>query len=344
MLYLCKLQLKREIEMRKFKTAIFLTVSLATAFQAQAQDPEFTQFYAAPIYTNPAMAGTATCGGGGRVVLNYRNQWPSLPGTFITTSASYDQHFDKIGGGVSLMVLDDRAGEGLLRSQSVSAGYAFQLAVNRRFTMRFGLEGQYGQRSIDWKRLRFEDQIDPSSGFTGITAEPFVTDPVKYANFSTGVVGYTERFYAGLAVHNLIEPVQSFFGDDRAVIPRRYTAHGGIVIPLDGRKNPESTISPNVLFMQQNKFTQMNIGFYYNKGPLVTGLWFRQTFGTYTNSDALMALVGFRKDKFKFGYSFDLTVSDARSAAPVSHEISAGIEWCAKKPSRKYRKLSCPDF
>ena len=59
MLYLCKLQLKREIEMRKFKTAIFFTVSLATAFQAQAQDPEFTQFYAAPIYTNPAMAGTA---------------------------------------------------------------------------------------------------------------------------------------------------------------------------------------------------------------------------------------------------------------------------------------------
>ena len=49
--------------------------------------------------------------------------------------------------------------------------------------------------------------------------------------------------------------------------------------------------------MLQNKFTQMNIGFYYNKGPLVTGLWFRQTFGEYTNSDALMALVGFRKDK-----------------------------------------------
>jgi len=330
--------------MKNFKCTILSLLCLLFVSQVQAQDPEFTQFYAAPIYTNPAMAGTGTCNGGGRVVLNYRNQWPSLPGTFITSSASYDQHFDAIGGGVSLLVVDDRAGEGLLRSQSVSAGYAFQLEVNKRFAMRFGIEGQYGTRSIDWERLRFEDQIDPSAGFTLKTAEQFSNDPVNYANFAAGVVGYSEQFYAGLAVHNLIEPVQSFFSNPEAVIPRRYTVHGGVVIPLDGRKNPQSTISPNVLFMQQNKFTQMNIGFYYNKGPLVTGLWFRQTFGESTNSDALMALVGFRKDKFKFGYSFDLTVSDARSAAPVSHEISAGIEWCAKKPSRRYRKMSCPDF
>jgi len=330
--------------MTKFKIAALLVFFLFLFQGVYAQDPEFTQFYAAPVYTNPAMAGTGSCNGGGRVVLNYRNQWPSLPGTFITTSASYDQHFDNIGGGVSLLILDDRAGEGLLRSQTVSAGYSFQLDVNRRFTMRFGIEGQYGQRSIDWLRLRFEDQIDESKGFVNPTAEPYVSDGVGFANFSTGVLGYTERFYAGVAVHNLIEPNQSFFGNPDAIVPRRFTAHSGVVIPLDGRKNPESTISPNMLFMLQNKFTQMNIGFYYNKGPLVTGLWFRQTFGEYGNSDALMALVGFRKDRFKFGYSFDLTVSDARSAAPSSHEISAGIEWCARKPNRKYRRLSCPDF
>lgn len=330
--------------MRKLQTTLLLILGLCFAVDVQAQDPEFTQFYAAPIYTNPALAGTGTCGGGGRVVLNYRNQWPSLPGTFVTSSASYDQHFDKIGGGISLLLLDDRAGEGLLSSKTASVGYAYQLEVNRRVAIRFGIEGQYGQRSIDWEKLRFEDQIDPSQGFVRETAEQYNGDPVNYANFNTGMVVYTERFYGGVAVHNLIEPVQSFFGNPDAIIPRRYTAHSGVVIPLDGRKNPKTTISPNVLFMLQNKFTQMNIGFYYNKGPLVTGLWFRQTFGEYKNSDALMALVGFRKDKFKFGYSFDITVSDARAAAPASHEISAGIEWCARKPSRKYRKLSCPDF
>jgi hypothetical protein len=34
------------------------------AMNAYAQDPEFTQFYAAPIYTNPAMAGSAVCNSG----------------------------------------------------------------------------------------------------------------------------------------------------------------------------------------------------------------------------------------------------------------------------------------
>lgn len=330
--------------MKIFKVGLLSFLGLLLSTGVYAQDPELTQFYAAPIYTNPAMAGTGSCDGGGRVTLNYRNQWPSLPGTFVTTAASYDQHFDKIGGGVGLLVMHDQAGEGLLTSTTVSGVYSYQLRVNRKFTMRFGIEGQYGQRSIDWQRLRFEDQIDPTTGFDKPTAEQFSSPTVGFANFAAGVLGYTENFYGGFAVHNLIEPNQSFFGNPDAIVPRRYTAHGGVVIPLDGRKNPESTISPNVLFMLQNQFTQMNIGFYYNKGPLVTGLWFRQTFGEFGNADALMALVGFRKDRFKFGYSYDLTVSDARAAAPGSHEISAGIEWCARTPNRRYRKLSCPDF
>jgi type IX secretion system PorP/SprF family membrane protein len=335
---------KRIVQMKGLKFLLILTLGFLLSFDAKAQDPEFTQFYATPVYTNPALAGTGSCFGGGRIVLNYRNQWPSLPGTFVTTAASYDQHFDAVGGGIGVLVMDDRAGEGRLKSTNASLVYSYKLAVNRKFEMRFGIQGEFGQRSIDWQRLRFEDQIDPQAGFVNATAETFNNQTISYANFAAGVVGYTQNFYAGLAVHNIIEPNQSFFQNPEGIVPRRFTAHGGVVIPLDGRKVPESTISPNVLFMMQNQFTQMNLGFYFNKGPLVTGLWFRQTFGEFGNSDALMALVGFRKDKFKFGYSYDLTVSDARSAAPGSHEVSAGIEWCAKKRPRTYRKLSCPDF
>ena len=59
-----------------------------------AQDPELTQFYAAPVYTNPALAGSAVCqsGAAGRLAINYRNQWPNLPGTFRSYCVSWDQH------------------------------------------------------------------------------------------------------------------------------------------------------------------------------------------------------------------------------------------------------------
>ncbi|HAV25306.1 MAG TPA: hypothetical protein DCX01_03920, partial [Bacteroidetes bacterium] len=52
--------------MKNIKTAILFIFGIFVSSQVLAQDPEFTQFYAAPIYTNPAMAGTGTCNGGGR--------------------------------------------------------------------------------------------------------------------------------------------------------------------------------------------------------------------------------------------------------------------------------------
>lgn len=312
--------------------------------ELKAQDPEFTQFYAAPLYTNPAFAGTANCGG--RVVLNYRNQWPSLPGTFRTFAGSYDQHFDGIGGGIGLLATRDVAGDGLLTTTQFSGIYSYQIAVNRKFTMRAAIQATFQQRTIDFSRLRFADQIVARRGFVNPTNENLPTTSVSYPNFAAGILGYSKYFFAGLAVHNLNEPNQSFFGnsDPGTTVPRRFTLHSGLVIPLEKvkrGKEPDMTISPNILWMIQEKFMQVNLGFYINQGPLVAGLWFRQT---APNSDAMMVLLGFRHNQFKFGYSYDLTVSSARAAAPGSHEISAAIEWCSKKRPTKFRKLTCPDF
>ncbi len=47
--------------------------------------------------------------------------------------------------------------------------------------------------------------------------------------------------------------------------------------------------------MVQRNFTQLNLGFYVNKGPLVTGMWFRQTFGNYNTSDAVILLMASEK-------------------------------------------------
>ncbi|HQK98508.1 MAG TPA: type IX secretion system membrane protein PorP/SprF, partial [Bacteroidia bacterium] len=78
---------------------LFLCLLVGLSLVADAQDPQFTQFYANPLYLNPAFAGSGRCP---RVGINYRNQWPALKQTYITTSASYDQHFDALNGGVGL--------------------------------------------------------------------------------------------------------------------------------------------------------------------------------------------------------------------------------------------------
>src|SRR6188768_1521033 len=109
----------------------------------KAQDPEFTQFYANPLYLNPAFAGSARCP---RVALNYRNQWPSLQGTFVTYSASYDQQVDALSGGLGFLAVSDKAGEGTITTNNISAIYAFHLPINREWSVRFGVQGTYVQK------------------------------------------------------------------------------------------------------------------------------------------------------------------------------------------------------
>lgn len=332
--------------MKLIKLYLLSILTFAFLLEVKAQDPEFTQFYAAPIYTNPAMAGTAFCGrnAAGRMSLNYRNQWPNLPGTFRTFNASYDQHVDKIGGGIGLMATYDRAGAGALTTTSFSGVYSYVLPVNKKFFLRAGLQASVVQKAIDHSKLKFGDQIDPTRGFVNPTQEPTANSTVVFPNFAAGVLAYSEKFYVGVAVHNITKPVQSFYSNNDGIVPRRITAHGGVVIPLDNKRFTQATFSPNVLFMMQQNFTQLNFGFYVNKGPIVTGLWYRQTLGTFGNSDALMVLLGFRKDRFKFGYSYDITVSSARAAAPGSHEVSATVDWCLSSRPVRFKPLRCPDF
>ena len=65
--------------------------------ESKAQDPAFSQFYANPLYLNPAFSGSAPKGAP-RGNLNYRDQWPGIGRTYVTTAVSYDQYVDKIGG------------------------------------------------------------------------------------------------------------------------------------------------------------------------------------------------------------------------------------------------------
>ncbi|MDG1036239.1 MAG: type IX secretion system membrane protein PorP/SprF, partial [Crocinitomicaceae bacterium] len=61
--------------MTKLKHFILIAIVCFITSIANAQDPQFTQFYANPIYLNPAFAGSNVCP---RFSMNYRNEWPSL--------------------------------------------------------------------------------------------------------------------------------------------------------------------------------------------------------------------------------------------------------------------------
>ena len=336
--------------MRKFTPRRLFTPRFAMAMlgilmcclpeEYRAQDAEFTQYYANPLYLNPAFAGTERCP---RLVMSYRNQWPAMSGSFVTTAASYDQYVPSVQGGLGLIVMNDQAGRGTLATTTVSGIYSYQQTITRKFSVKAALQVTYLQKALDWSNLTFGDMIDPRRGFIYETQDIPRGGTVQAADFSAGLLGFSDKFYGGLAVHHLNEPNESLvLGTSR--LPMKYTAHGGAVLPLQkSAKGVEATISPNFLYRRQGEFQQLNLGVYVSKGPLVGGIWYRGILFT-DYRDAFIATLGVQTDLVKFGYSYDLTVSELTPATGGAHEVSMTIQFDCRRKRSPFRTISCPAF
>ena len=329
--------MKLHLFTQKFAVCIALIAGFVTLSptEVKAQDPEFTQFYANPLYLNPAFAGTARCP---RVAMNYRNQWPALSGTYVTTSVSYDQHVESLYGGLGLLVTSDKAGEATLNTTTINVLYSYQLKVSRTFSLRFGVQAAYFQKSLDWNKLTFGDMIDPRRGFVYQTGDVPRGGTVGNMDFSAGVLGFSESFFVGFAAHHLTEPNESLITGN-SPMPMKITGHAGAIIPLGNSKysSNDAKLSPNILYRSQGTFQQLNMGMYISKGALVGGVWYR-------NKDSFIALLGITSQNVKIGYSYDVTVSKLTNASGGSHEVSFIINFNCKPKKRTFRTISCPSF
>src|SRR5436190_1623336 len=96
----------------------------------RSQHYQFSQFYAAPTYLNPAFTGANVCS---RASINYRNQWSGIPGTFTSYQASVDHTLKRYNSGIGLVLFNDRAGIGNLATTQVSLLYAYEAKLNKKF-------------------------------------------------------------------------------------------------------------------------------------------------------------------------------------------------------------------
>ncbi|MBT3173331.1 MAG: type IX secretion system membrane protein PorP/SprF [Lentimicrobiaceae bacterium] len=327
--------------MRTVNYVIILFLAVITCTVAKAQDPEFSQFYANPLYLNPAYAGSVDCG---RLGLNYRNQYPSLANAYVTYNVSYDQSLPSISSGFGLLVMNDAQGDGGLVRTSAALFYSYNLTVSSSINVRFGVKGAYYQEKLNWNKFIFASQIDPTTGnIDPNSGEPPPTkDNITTVDFAVGaVMSYSDLFFVGIAVDHLTQPSLSFYDNSDSKLPMKVTVNAGAMINASSRG--DLLISPNVLYMQQENFHQLNAGLYINKYPFVVGGWFRHNF---QNPDAVVALVGLTYNNLRVGYSYDFTVSQVGSKAGGAHEISFAWDFCIyKEKSRKHiRAIKSPSF
>lgn len=338
-LYNCGLKLLQQMG-KKILTLVTLAAGLLS-FNSYGQDPQFTQSYANPLYLNPAFAGVNKCP---RVNINYRNQYPVLA-VYQTYSASYDQYVESLNGGIGVMAVRDEAGNGTLTATEISGIYSYHLEVSRKFQILTGFQATFRQRSLDYNALTFPDMIDPFYGFVIPTGEiaPGVTQN-NHLDVSVGFLGFTEKFFMGLAFNHITQPNESFYKNSQ--LPMKITAHAGFTIPL-GRKRLHNSIQnfllPNIVYQIQGPFDQLTLSTAFSRGPISGGLGFRTS---SENPDAILVLLGFApaESAWRIGYSYDITISTLTNDLGGAHEISLSYQFPCRVRNPKNKKLTCPKF
>ena len=343
---------------------ICLGLMLLCEVTVTAQDPQFSQFYAAPLYLNPALAGST---GQARAGLNYRNQWPAIDANFTTTSLFFDYYIADKKSGIGAILTQDREGLAGLRSLSLSLQYSYELKINSKLGFRPGFQAAIYNRDINFSKLIFGDQYDPATGqlkpgFT--SADQINTGMSKtYVDLSAGGVFFTKVAWLGVSANHLTRPNQSLIGE-RSPLPTKLSVHGGfkyflrpgsIVGKGTGARNAERSIAPAVQYRHQGQFDQMDVGLYFTFEPIVLGTWYRgipfKPVNGFVNNESIVFLVGFTqlgaKDAINIGYSYDYTISKLGPGSGGAHEVSLVYTWPMRnprKPAPDKMIIPCPNF
>jgi type IX secretion system PorP/SprF family membrane protein len=304
-----------------------------------AQDPQFSQFYSNPLYLAPTFAGAA---GGSRVCANIRDQWVALPSTFMTYSFSYDHYFSKFNSGFGLLGYKDAAGTGELGTLSVGVQYSYNFKLTQTVFARPGLHFSYREHGLSWDKLEFLHQVYDEE------AEPSLESPqdkTRDVDLALSTLVYSKRVWGGVTVDHLLMPNVSLFADKHRV-PIKLSVFGGIELVRKSRllKPDEETMTLAYLFKKQGPYTQLDLGVYWFKNPLVLGIWYRgiPPFNSQ-RGDAFILLVGYKTKNFNIGYSYDVTISNLIGQALGSHELSMSIKFALPRRDKK-GEVPCPEF
>ncbi len=313
----------------------------------KAQDAQFTQFYAAPMYLNPAFTGVTY---EHRFVANYRNQWPGIKRAYQTYMASYDYNMSDINSGLGITVMQYRAGTAGLTHTQFGINYAYHFKVSKLAEIRLGANLNYNMKRIDFGKLRFNDQITTGSS---ISTEAANYEQLNFMDFAAGALLNSTEYWLGLSAKHLTQPNSSLTGD-RVPLPLSLSLHGGyrFIIEQKSKNDIKRYISPAFNYRHQQKYDQLDIGVYYYHLPLNVGLWYRglpfKNYGpTYSSRESIAILVGFDITEYnlRIGYSYDLTISKLGVANSLGgHEVSLVYEIAKKKKKTRRVLVSCPKF
>jgi type IX secretion system PorP/SprF family membrane protein len=322
------------------------------SFYMRAQDPHFTQFYASPLYLNPAFTGLTY---EHRFSINFREQWPGIKTAYRTGMVAYDYNIANLNSGIGAFIVYDRAGTSNLVTQQSGLNFAYRFKINKYSEFRAGLMLAMTQKKLDNTNLIFNDQLANGGPAAGPSRDALAIERVNYLDMGCGALYNTTNYWLGVAAKHINQPNVGMLGNVEA-LPVYVSVHGGyryiISARGSGKTKLEEFLSASFHYKREFKYDQFDIGAYYFKSFLNLGIWYRglpfkHYKPGYPNRESIALLVGLEipDRNLRIGYSYDITISRlGLNSTKGAHEISLVYEVAKKRKRNKRALVSCPKF
>jgi type IX secretion system PorP/SprF family membrane protein len=333
---------------------IFLFVSITT----KAQDLTFSQFYEMPMLRNPALSGIFN--GDVHVSSAYRSQWGSVSIPYISSALGMEyklpasvqsNSFYTLG----LQIAYDKAGDlGMQRTQVLPVvTYHQSLSGNSDSYLSGSIMAGKVMSRFDPSNARTDDQfVNGAYSPSNVSAQFFTNTSFSYTDLSAGLVysstfGEDSHYYLGVALFHVNQPRLNYFSAGEPVqLASKLVLNAGVSTPVNDRDQ----VIAYVDYYQQAGNKQLFGGFLYestlrvydneNDNIKVSGGAF------YRWNDALIPTVKMQLHKMMIGVSYDINVSQLRTAS----QLRGGIEFTfsflgfLNKDNSSRNRVRCPGF
>ncbi len=313
------------------KAIITIVLGLFTLVAKAQQDPGYSMYFFNPMHFNPAYAGSREVFSG---TLVHRSQWVRMPGSPCSQSLNIHSRLPDSRIGLGLQAFNDAIGP--MKNTGVGLTFAYHIPMNEKVQLSFGITGSMSNVQLDYDRLNYEEQADPS--FVNSSDSRWVPDA------SAGLYLYSTRFFAGLSATHLIESpfhLTDADGADLAKFWRQYYATGGVVLPIGA--NVDFRPSALVRFVPAAPvMSEANATFIFRERLFLgAGYRFGKRIDMSGVDNVLIGTVAFEITSFlRAGYAYDFYLNQNGMYNSGTHEIMIGWDLTGRGKD----KISSPRF
>lgn len=290
----------------------------------------FSQFYAASMFVNPALAGDKQNMNFTIQHRTYTNQYSkynlSQMTALVPLKIKYFNTFfrrNHSSGAAFTMYRSSSGKEGELTSIGFLGTFAQNVQILKSHYVAVGLQTGYVNLkqgdNFMWGTqydvaTGYDKDIIPSIGDIDIASHfPTINAGAAWFMNNTNLKSYMQKYrfdaFGGIAAYNINRPNTSFFDNEKTKLPINWKVHGGVKTFF----NQRFYLYPNVIYLRQNNNSQFMFGAYATYKPTdyndekgynaIFGLWYRV-------GESVVASVGSAYYNVKFALSYDFLATN----------------------------------